>query len=123
MTSGIRVLHVDDDDAFRDLTQRYLEREGIDVVAAEGATAALDRLDESVDCVVSDYDMPKTDGLELLESVRERDPDLPYILFTGKGSEHVAKRAILDDVTDYVEKGDGVDPYVVLADRIQRAVR
>jgi PAS domain S-box-containing protein len=122
VTSGIRVLHVDDDDAFRDLTQRYLEREGIDVVDAERAADALDRLDESVDCVVSDYDMPNTDGLELLESVRERDSDLPYILFTGKGSEEIASDAISAGVTDYLQKDASAEQFTVLSNRIEHAV-
>ena len=122
MTSGIRVLHVDDDDAFRDLTQRYLGRKGLDIVAATGATDALETLDESVDCVVSDYDMPGTDGLELLEAVRERDPELPYILFTGKGSEEIASDAISAGVTDYLQKEASAEQFTVLSNRIEHAV-
>jgi DNA-binding NtrC family response regulator len=54
--------------------------------------------------------------------VRQRYPDLPFILFTGQGNEEIAKQAILDDVTDYVEKGVGTDQYALLAERIWKAV-
>ena len=122
MASGIRVLHVDDDTPFRELTQRYLEREGLDVVSADGATTALETLDESIDCIVSDFDMPGCDGLGLLETVRERDPDVPFILFTAKGSEEIASEAISAGVTDYLQKETSADQFAVLANRIERAV-
>jgi PAS domain S-box-containing protein len=75
-----------------------------------------------VDCVVSDYDMPDVDGLELLETVREYDADVPFILFTGRGSEEIASRAISAGVTDYVRKGGQSDRFVMLANRIEEAV-
>ncbi|NPB82132.1 HTR-like protein, partial [Shigella sonnei] len=52
-----------------------------------------------------------------------RYPELPFILYTGQGSEAVAKQAILDDATDYVEKDVGREQYEVLAERIRKAVR
>ena len=125
-SAGIDILHVDDEPDFLEVAADILEgeREEFTVETAVGVSEGLDRLAaDDFDCVVSDFRMPAMDGVELLQRVRDSHPDLPFILFTGKGSEHVAKRAILDDVTDYVEKGDGVDPYVVLADRIQRAGR
>jgi PAS domain S-box-containing protein len=66
--------------------------------------------------------MPGTNGLELLEAVRNRYPDLPFILFTGKGSEEIASEAISAGVTDYLQKEVGTDQYTLLANRIERAV-
>ena len=84
---------------------------------------ALDRLaTDPVDCIVSDYQMPETDGLELLTEVREQYPDLPFILFTGKGSEEVASDAITAGATDYLQKETGTDQYTILANRIVNAV-
>ncbi|MFB6157499.1 MAG: response regulator [Haloferacaceae archaeon] len=125
MTDRIDVLHVDDDPDFADLTATFLEREDdrFRVETASGTAAALDRLEErSFDCVVSDYDMPGTNGLELLEAVREEHPDLPFVLFTGKGSEEVAGEAISAGVTDYIQKEGGTDQYALLANRIGNAV-
>ena len=84
----IQVLHVDDEPDFADLTRAYLERED-DRFTVETATSADEGLrcidDDPPDCVVSDYNMPGTDGIEFLRAVRERFPDLPFVLFTGRG--------------------------------------
>ncbi|MFB6130408.1 MAG: response regulator [Salinigranum sp.] len=101
----IRVLHVEDDPEFADLTATFLERENgqLGVATAASASEGLARIrSDDVDCVVSDYDMPGRNGIEFLESVREVRPGLPFILFTGKGSEEVASEAISAGVTDYL---------------------
>ena len=121
----IRVLHVDDDPAFVDLTESFLTRidESFAVETATGAEEAIDRFCSGVfDCVVSDYEMPGMTGLELLEEIREIDPDVPFVLFTGKGSEAVASDAISAGVTDYLQKETGTEQYTVLANRIENAV-
>ncbi|MFD1572131.1 PAS domain S-box protein [Halorubrum laminariae] len=121
----IRVLHVDDHREFADLTATSLKREDdcFSVDTAPNADVALDKLaDGQFDCVVSDYDMPRQNGLELLDAVRDQYPDLPFILFTGKGSEEVASDAISAGVTDYLQKEPGAEQYTVLANRIRNAV-
>jgi PAS domain S-box-containing protein len=121
----IRVLHVDDDDGFADLVAIHLEREdeAIEVISEHSAEDGLDRLESTaVDCVLSDHDMPMKNGLEFLEDVRERYPELPFILFTGKGSEEIASEAISAGVTEYLQKGMAADQYTLLANRIERAV-
>jgi CheY-like chemotaxis protein len=121
----IDVLLVDDDPDDLEMSELFLKRQS-DRFAIERTTSAAGGLeyldDHSVDCVVSDFRMPGTDGIEFLQSLRERDPTLPFILFTGQGSERVAKQAIIDDVTDYVEKGVGTNQYAVLAQRIRKAI-
>jgi PAS domain S-box-containing protein len=57
-----------------------------------------------------------------LQAVRADHPDLPFILFTGKGSEEIASEAISAGVTDYLQKGGGFDRYEMLANRIENAV-
>jgi len=121
----VRVLHVDDDPAFVDLTARFLEREGGEFVVTTETDplAALDHIgDERVDCIVSDYDMPEVDGLEFLRRVRERDSEVPFVLFTGKGSEEVAAEAIEAGVDSYLRKETGTAQYAVLANRIRSLV-
>jgi|AntRauMinimDraft_4_1070384.scaffolds.fasta_scaffold00095_30 PAS domain S-box-containing protein len=119
----VQVLHVDDDQAFLDLAATFLERHDLDVVTATDADAGLAVLDDhDVDCVVSDYDMPGRDGLAFLEAVRAEYPDLPFVLFTGKGDEGVASDAISAGVTDYLQKDTGTDQYTLLANRVRNAV-
>jgi PAS domain S-box-containing protein len=125
MTRSIEVLHVDDDPGFTSLSADVLEREreGIAVTTASRADEALDRLEAgTVDCVVSDYDMPGRNGIEFLERVRADHPDLPFILFTGKGSEEVASDAFSAGATDYLQKEGGTDQFTILANRIENYV-
>jgi PAS domain S-box-containing protein len=122
---SIRVLHVDDEPNFAELTATYLQREdeSFDVTVETNASDGLDRLSEqAVDCIVSDYQMPGLDGLEFLERVREKYPDLPFVLFTGEGSEGIASAAIAAGATDYLRKTSGTEQYEVLANRIRNAV-
>ncbi|MCU4743733.1 PAS domain-containing protein [Halobacteria archaeon AArc-m2/3/4] len=122
--SGIRILHVDDDPQFGELASIFLERED-DRFSVDTATSVSEGLahlaDHDVDCVVSDYEMPERNGIEFLQTVRESS-DVPFILFTGKGSEEVASEAISAGVTDYLQKESHTSQYTVLANRIANAV-
>ena len=116
---------MDDDPELADLTAALLEREDerLRVDTSYSAADGLDRLSEGAyDCIVSDYDMPEMDGLGFLTAVREEFSVLPFLLFTGKGSEEVASEAISAGVTDYLQKGGGTSQYAVLANRIRNVV-
>jgi PAS domain S-box-containing protein len=120
----IEVLHVDDESAFAELVSAQLERidERLHVRSAGAPAAALERIDEDpIECVVSDYRMPGMNGIEFLRAVREAYPNLPFVLFTGQGSEEVASEAIAEGVTVYLQK-DGTETYEMLANRIDNAV-
>lgn len=124
-SKAIHVLHVDDEPAFADVAATFLERNNgrITVQTATNPSDGLDVLtDHDIDCIVSDYDMPEQNGIEFLGVVREHYPDLPFILYTGKGSEEVASDAISTGVTDYLQKVSGTSQYTVLANRISNAV-
>ena len=120
----VHVLHVDDDPSLGELTAEFLGRIHTDwtITTEAHASDGLSDLNGHIDCIVSDYDMPEINGLEFLKSVRETHPKLPFILFTGKGSEEVAAEAISAGVTDYLQKGGGTDRYQVLANRIRNVV-
>jgi PAS domain S-box-containing protein len=125
MDEPIRVLHVDDEPEFADMAATFLERidSRITVVTEHSASAGLDRLAETdVDCIVSDYEMPNRTGIEFLETLRDNDETLPFVLFTGKGSEDIASEAISAGVTDYLQKKSGTDQFELLANRITNAV-
>lgn len=123
----IRVLHVDDEPSFGDLVAEFLEREDerIEVITETSAADGLTRLEsgrDRIDCIVSDYDMPKMDGLGFLEAIRDEDSELPFVLYTGKGSEEVASDAISMGASDYLQKGGGTEQYELLANRVRNAV-
>jgi len=126
--SSLRVLHVEDQPAFAELTETGLARvdpeitvDHVETVAAGVERLAADR--SAYDCVVSDYDLPDADGLSLLRTVRNRWPALPFLLFTGKGSESVAADAVAAGADDYLQKERGLSQFTVLAHRIGVAVR
>ncbi|WP_436903503.1 PAS domain S-box protein [Halovenus halobia] len=124
-TADIQVLHVDDDPAVTEITAEVLERERdrLDVDTAHSASEGADTLAaESFDCIVCDYQMPGQTGLEFLETIREEYPELPFILYTGRGSEAVASDAIAAGATDYLQKASGTEQYELLANRIENAV-
>ncbi|EMA13014.1 PAS domain S-box protein [Haloarcula marismortui] len=125
MAGSVRVLHVDDEPDFADLTAAYLERT-MDSFTVDTAMRAdeviVDRPQDTYDCIISDYDMPGMNGLAFLERIREDAPKLPFILYTGKGSEEIAAEAISAGVTDYIQKEPGTSQYTVLANRVQNAV-
>ena len=121
----IRILHVDDRLDFAEMTTAFLERENdrFDTETVSSASEGLNRLAAAeFDCVISDYEMPRQNGLEFLRTVRTKWPELPFILFTGKGSESVASEAISAGVTDYLQKSSGSEQYELLANRILNAV-
>ncbi|MES3517956.1 MAG: response regulator [Natronomonas sp.] len=124
--SAVSVLLVDDDPSLLDLTATFLkrERENFEVTTKTDAEAALSYLRSNhVDAIVSDYQMPGTDGLEFLEEVREEQGlDIPFILFTAEGGETIASEAISKGVTDYLQKETGSAQYSILANRLINAV-
>lgn len=121
----IQVLLVDDDEDFVALASTLLEAESdrIETTTETQPQVALETTDfEAIDCVVSDYRMPEMDGIAFLETVRANHPQLPFILFTGKGDEEVAKRAIAADVSDYIVKDGSAEQYAISANRIENLV-
>ncbi|TKX67948.1 PAS domain S-box protein [Halorubrum sp. SP9] len=124
-STGISILHVDDDSAFAGLTSEMLSKQApqFTVEIVMSPSEGLERLDTTdFDCIVSDYQMPHQDGIEFLDAVREDYQNLPFILYTGEGSEAVASDAIAAGVTDYLQKGSGMGHYAVLANKIRNAV-
>jgi len=121
----IRVLVVDDDEEFADTVGTILEREDgrFDVRTATAADEGAEAIETGlVDCVVSDYGMPGTNGVEFLETVRAEHGEVPFVLLTGEGDEAVASDAISAGVTDYFRKGPGTDQFSLLASRLADAV-
>jgi PAS domain S-box-containing protein len=79
---------------------------GLEVSSVTSVRAAMDLMSkEKFDVIVSDYQMPETDGIEFLKTVRSRGWDIPFILFTGKGREDVVIDALNQGADYYLQKG------------------
>lgn len=102
----LRVLIAEDDPADVELIVRELRRAGFNiewrVVDNEADYVSLLRPD--VDLVLSDYSMPQFDGSRALDLLRERDPDLPFIIVSGTIGEDVAVSVMRQGATDYLLK-------------------
>lgn len=125
MSDQIRVLLVDDQPHFADLAKTFLERkeDRITVDTVTSAAAGLSALEETdYDCIVSDFEMPQTNGVEFFERTRERDIELPFILFSAKNEREIKRKAELGGVTAYLQKG-GEEVFADLAKRIKITVR
>ncbi len=122
----ISVLYVDDEPGLVALLRHYLQETGeFEVVTAGSGTEALALLERfRVDVVVSDYQMPGMNGIDLLRECRRRFGDLPFILFTGRGREEIVIEAIEHGVDFYLQKGgDAAAQFAELAHKCRQVVR
>jgi PAS domain S-box-containing protein len=93
---GVRVVYIDDEPALVSMVSRHLEQEGCFVQAFESPSAALDALraaPQSFDVLVTDYNMPKLSGLEVLRMLGNVRPDKPFVLTSGSIDSQLAERA------------------------------
>ena len=126
---AFQVLHVDDSPGLGDLVQHHLEADegGLrcEVTTETAPGDALDRIraaETAFDCVITDYRMPGMNGIELLEAIRETEPTLPVLLFSGEETDSVAAEIIGSGLSDYLQKGYGTEPYTMLIRRVEHAV-
>ncbi|MEN6611708.1 MAG: PAS domain S-box protein [Methanoregulaceae archaeon] len=103
----INVLYVDDEPALLSLGRTFLERSGsISVDTAVSVDQAVEMLERTpYDAIISDFQMPKMDGIQFLRYVRSERGQLPFILFTGRGREEVVIEALNNGADFYLQKG------------------
>ncbi len=125
--NSIRVLHVDDDAPLREILKLILLDldGGFEIDQASCVEEALNKLAVgSYDVVVSDYEMPQKNGLQFLTELRQQKNDIPFILFTGKGREEVAVKALNLGADGYYNKqGSPETVYGELAHGIQTSYK
>lgn len=120
-----KVLHVDDDACFLKTAKPILEMQGtFQVDVASSVEEAIERMEtEEYDVVISDYQMPGKDGLQFLKELREKGNSIPFIVFTGKGREEVAIKALNLGADGYFNKtGSPETVYGELAHGISLAI-
>lgn len=120
----IKIIHVDDEEYQLKFTKMFLEKvdQSITVNSISSPNTVLKKyLEWGVDCIVSDYQMPEMDGIELASTIRKTS-DIPFILYTGRGSEEVAEKAFQIGINDYLRKEQDPSHYHVLANCIRNLV-
>lgn len=104
--SRMRVLIVDDDREIVELLNIYLKNEGYDVVKAYNGQQALNYIknDEEIELVILDVMMPKINGIEVVEKLREANHSIPVIILSAKSSDNDKIQGLISGADDYVTK-------------------
>jgi CheY-like chemotaxis protein len=120
---GKRVLVVDDDSELLYVLSVRLVSAGYTVYGAANGVEALEQMEKHpVDVVLTDYHMPKMNGLELLSNSRVSWPGIPVIVVSGE-QEDMAHEAIDRGAYAWVRKGSGFTTLLeILASAIQQSV-
>ena len=115
-----KVLVVDDEEEFRELTVKRLKKRGLDAEAAPSGEEALETLakDKTVDVVLLDVKMPGIDGIETLRQIRAQHPLIEVILLTGHASVDSGIEGMKLGAFDYLMKPIEMEP---LLENLQEA--
>jgi diguanylate cyclase (GGDEF)-like protein/PAS domain S-box-containing protein len=107
MFSGLKVLIIDDDKTTRMAISRLISKRDSSFQCFEAGTfrESLALIaDEKPDCIILDYVLEETDGLEILNNFNERNIKIPVIMLTGYGDEIIAVKALRSGAFDYIPK-------------------
>lgn len=99
-----KILIADDEKNIREVLKKLLEKNNLkDIYQAEDGQRALEIIeDENIDLIISDINMPKLNGLELFEKVKNN--NIPFIILTAFGTIEIAVNAIKNGVYDFISK-------------------
>ena len=99
------ILIIDDDVSIRDSLSAFFEDEGYQVLTAENGRQGMAVIDaKPVDLVLTDLRMPEMDGLEVMQAIHGRRPDLPMIVISGAGDRDDIILALRMGARDYITK-------------------
>ncbi|MEN3038903.1 MAG: chemotaxis response regulator CheY [Candidatus Kryptonium sp.] len=108
LDQNIKILIVDDFSTMRKIIRNILTQLGFkNIVEADDGTTAMEILSkDKIDLIISDWNMPKMSGLELLKAVRsnEQTKDLPFIMVTAEAQKENILEAIKYKVSQYIVK-------------------
>lgn len=118
----VSLLYVTADEERAQEAVRHLpEHAAAEVVTARTVADAVELLDDGFDCVVSDADLPDVSGVVLLEALRVRRPDMPFLLLTDEEDDESVSRAVSARVTDCLSV-DSADRWKRLGRLVESAV-
>lgn len=110
------ILVIDDEDSILEILKDILEDEGYTVfTAADGYEGLACLGSNSVDMVFLDVWLPNMGGIEVLEKIKETDPDIPVVIISGHASIDMAVKAVKLGAFDFLEKPLSLDKVVTLA--------
>lgn len=115
-----RILIVDDETAFADITAKRLSQRGFSVLTASGGPEALKIVEDrdDLDVILLDVKMPGMDGLEVLQAITGKKPLLRVVLLTGHGTVESAVAGIKLGAFDYLMKPAEIE---ILSEKLNQA--
>lgn len=118
---AVSLLVADDDDLLRNLVKEVLEDEGYQVYAAADGQKTVDIFWEhpEIALVILDIMMPKMDGIEVLQEIRER-TDIPVLMLTALGDSSSELSCLRNGASDFVSKPFHYD---ILVERVKNLLR
>jgi NtrC-family two-component system response regulator AlgB len=117
-------LVIDDDRTFRDATCLLIDGEGHYAEAACSGELGLAELKEGkFDSVLLDLNLGPEKGLDILDQITKRQPNLPVIIFTAQGSVKIAVEAMRRGAVDFLEKPFTREQFHLVLARVQRVHR
>ncbi|SKA06885.1 response regulator [Consotaella salsifontis] len=106
--SHLKVMIVDDQRTSRMLIRDALQQIGVEnvIFAVDGEEALKTMMTTPCHIIISDYNMPKLDGLQLLKAIRSYGPTkkVPFIILTGKGDKNLVQKAAALGVNNFLVK-------------------
>jgi len=119
MNSATKILLVDDDAGVRELVSAVLKSRGYDVTTASDGEEGRDLLmtNEHFDLVLSDIDMDRMNGIQLLRHVCIECPGLPMVMLTGNATLETASEAVKLGAYDYIRKPLDPDEFLATVER------
>lgn len=124
-TMTYNVLVVDDEPLISGFIKKRLSTEAphLSITALESGRDCLEYVARNrVDCILSDYQMPGMNGIELLIRLKEQGGDIPFIFVTGQGSEEIAREAFKQGASDYFTKDIGFAHFPRIINSIEQAI-
>ena len=122
MKKQLRILHLEDNPRDAALVEALLDSKGMDcqITCVKSREEFLAELEcQEVSLIISDFSMPKFDGMSALRIAQEKCPHIPFLFLSGTIGEETAVEALKQGATDYVLK----DRLSRLPSSVERAVR
>lgn len=118
------ILIIEDKESMARMLKQTLEGEGYRVITAGDGEEGVSRFQEgSVDLVISDLKLPKKDGLEVLHTIKEIVPSVPFIMMTAFGTIETAVTAVKEGAFDFITKPFNTDHLLILIQRALEGLR
>lgn len=110
MSKSKTILLIDDEKPILEGLSAFFEDIGYQVITAQDGELGLEKFSkENIDIVLTDLRMPKMDGLEVMRSIAETDPDIPLIIISGAGRKEDIIKALRMGAKDYITKPVDLD--------------